>query len=293
MVKFHSLRRLCATLVAGLCVVSLAGCGPQHSYSDTTQVGVVGPRIRIGIPLEQPALSMRAGSTYSGFSIDVAQFVADQLGYAAWQIEWVETPPNTMAQHFVDGSIDIAAGLFVPDSQLDEITQQGDLLLASAYAIDDTSAMVIRHDEARDGQGDITATKDILGKQVCTVSAEDLTQRQWPGMTRVIQQPSVMQCATALMSGMVDAVVAPRIALTGIASNSLEDDISGRNAKVLDEPLDTGAYYMVVKPGATTLQQRVVLGLQQMVKTGKWKQASDTLAQNTGIHVSMPNNLKQ
>lgn len=289
------IHRIVALMLVSLCMLVSTGCASTTEFSDSEHIdtGIIGPRIRIGIPLDQPALSIRAGSTYSGFTVDVAQYVAKQLGYAPWQIEWVEAQPKALEQLFQEGNIDIAAGLFVPDSQLEQIKEQVNILLAGAYARDDESILAIHHQREEEQHQDITVAQDILGKVVCTVSAEDLTKQQWPGMTHVIQQPSVMQCATALMSGMADAVVAPRIALTGIAHTSLEDAVSGRNAQVLTEALDTGAYYMVVKTGANTLQSRIALALEHMVQTGTWQEVTEHVEHSTGVRVGLPQALQQ
>src|SRR5690625_2191308 len=51
-----------------------------------------GDSIRIGIKFDQPGLGYKDGDTFTGFDVDVATYIADQLGYSEDQIEWVEPP---------------------------------------------------------------------------------------------------------------------------------------------------------------------------------------------------------
>src|SRR5699024_8594472 len=50
-----------------------------------------GDSIRIGIKFDQPGLGFKDGDTYTGFDVDVAKYIADKLGYAEGDIEWVES----------------------------------------------------------------------------------------------------------------------------------------------------------------------------------------------------------
>src|SRR5699024_7848847 len=41
-----------------------------------------GDSIRIGIKFDQPGLGYKDGDTFTGFDVDVATYIADQLGYS-------------------------------------------------------------------------------------------------------------------------------------------------------------------------------------------------------------------
>ncbi len=73
-------KTILAAIISVTAVFSLSAC------SDGSSVNTNGPTISIGVKFDQPGVSYKSGSTYSGFDIDVARYVANYLGYASGQI---------------------------------------------------------------------------------------------------------------------------------------------------------------------------------------------------------------
>ena len=69
-------KRALAALCALTCVVSMAGCGSSQSDG----------KIRIGIKFDQPGLGFKKSGTYVGFDVDVAKYIAKDLGYSEDEI---------------------------------------------------------------------------------------------------------------------------------------------------------------------------------------------------------------
>lgn len=62
-------------------MLALSGCGGG------------GHRIVIGTKFDQPGLAVKKpDGSMAGFDVDVATYVAEQLGYSPGDIEWKEAP---------------------------------------------------------------------------------------------------------------------------------------------------------------------------------------------------------
>jgi ABC-type amino acid transport substrate-binding protein len=84
-----SKRILGAIALAVTVPLSLSACGGGDSGGSAASGDK--EKIAIGIKFDQPGLGLKnPDGTYSGFDVDVATFVAEQLGYTPDKIEWKE-----------------------------------------------------------------------------------------------------------------------------------------------------------------------------------------------------------
>ena len=80
------IRVAAAIALAAALPFSVVACGGGDSGGD-------GEGIVIGTKFDQPGLGLKnPDGTMSGFDVDVATFVAKELGYTPEQIEWKESP---------------------------------------------------------------------------------------------------------------------------------------------------------------------------------------------------------
>ncbi|MDT5134246.1 MAG: glutamate transport system substrate-binding protein, partial [Mycobacterium sp.] len=89
-------RRLCLAVAAALLmVISLAGCG-----------GGDNKKVTVGVKFDQPGLGMKnPDGSVTGFDVDVATFVAQQLGYQPDEIEWKEAPSGQRENLIQSGQV--------------------------------------------------------------------------------------------------------------------------------------------------------------------------------------------
>lgn len=101
------------TIGAALCTLALAGvagCGTSIEVSVPGQAD--GPVLSIGVALDEPGMSWYHNGAYSGFSVQVAQYVAKVLGYANKQIVFRNVPLDERAQRLADGTVDLVVGSY-------------------------------------------------------------------------------------------------------------------------------------------------------------------------------------
>ena len=90
-------RAILAMLCALCCVIPLTAC----DRSDGKKV------IRIGIKFDQPGIGFKKSGTYVGFDVDVAKYIARELGYSEDQIVWKESPSKQREAMLQNGDVDI------------------------------------------------------------------------------------------------------------------------------------------------------------------------------------------
>src|SRR5262245_63010943 len=77
-------RAAAAVALAVAVPLALTACGGGSGADD---------RVVIGTKFDQPGMGLKnADGTMSGFDVDVAKYVANELGYSEDEIEWRESP---------------------------------------------------------------------------------------------------------------------------------------------------------------------------------------------------------
>ena len=67
--------------------LTMASCGGGGGAGSTT-----GDTINIGIKYDQPGLGQKVGEDYKGLDVDVARYVAKELGFEGDKVIFKETP---------------------------------------------------------------------------------------------------------------------------------------------------------------------------------------------------------
>ncbi|PJM73138.1 ABC transporter substrate-binding protein [Bifidobacterium primatium] len=266
-----TVRRAAAALLASCMTLTLAGCGQNPlAVSD-----VIGPRIVIGVTFDQPAMGLRKGSGYHGFNVAVAEYVAEKLGYASWQIVWEQAPEDERRSMLDDGDVDMITGMYedaadITAGEKDSATLGYDF--AGPYLADRQDVMVLsRSDDSSDTS--IVSLADLAGHKVCVIEGSETDadlQRRLDGGIRLVRQPGATQCATALLTGMVDAVAAPGSVLAGLA-----DAEGGDRMRLLGLDFAEGGYGIGLRKGSDQLTARIREAIEQMHADGSWDRAYD------------------
>ena len=116
-------RRTRLTVLAAATALVLAGCGggdaeeapaaggDAETGTETEGGGAEGT-ITIGIKFDQPGLGLQDGPDYTGFDVDVARYVAGELGYGEDQIEWLESPSAQRENLLETGQVDMIVATY-------------------------------------------------------------------------------------------------------------------------------------------------------------------------------------
>ena len=246
-------RRALAALAAVACTMSLAACGADESG-----------KIRIGIKFDQPGLGFKKSGTYVGFDVDVAKYVAKKLGYSEDEIVWKEAPSKQREAMLQNGDVDmILATYSITDERKNAVSFAGPYFVAG-------QDLLVRKDDHS-----INGPEDLNGKRLCSVTGSTsaaTVKEKFASEVQLMEQPGYAECATALFSGIVDAVTTDDIILAGLAS------ASRGKLRVVGKPFTQEYYGVGIKKGDTALAKKINAVITEMIKDGSWERA---IADNT------------
>lgn len=260
--------RLATVAVAGLALAGgLAACGDDSGDSAAGDESGADSSdgITIGIKYDQPGLGLKDGEEYTGFDVDVATYIAEQLGYSEDQIEWVQAPSAQRETLIESGQVDmIAATYSITDARKEQVSFAGPYFIAG-------QDLLVRADD-----DSITGPDSLDGKTLCSVtgstSAQNV-QEEVPGVN-LQEFGTYSECVSALASGGVDAVTTDDTILAGFAS---QEEYEGQ-LKVVGSTFSEERYGIGLPLGDTELCEQVTEAINAMIEDGSWETAvSDNL----------------
>lgn len=268
-----SLRRTCVALLAVALPFAAAGCGGGEGGG-----GGGGDKIVIGTKFDQPGLGLKnPDGTMSGFDVDVARYIAKELGFKPEQIEWKEAPSaqrETLIQN--DQVRYIVATYSITDKRKEKISFAGPYLITG-------QSLLVRADDA-----EITGAESLQdNKKLCSVTGSTPAQRikdKYPGV-QLQQYDTYSACVEALRNGAIDAVTTDQVILAGYAAQS------PGSFKIVGEPFSEERYGVGLKLGDTELCTKISDALKKMEADGAWKTAFETNLGPAGVPTPDPPSL--
>lgn len=237
--------------------------------------GNEGNKITIGTKFDQPGLGLKnPDGTMSGFDVDVATYVAGQLGYKPEDIEWKESPSGQRETLIQNDQVKfIAATYSITDSRKEKVDFAGPYLLTG-------QSLLVRADNT-----DITGAESLQNnKKLCSVTGSTPAQRikdKYPGV-QLQQYDTYSACVEALKNGAIDAVTTDEVILAGYAAQS------PGAFKIVGQPFSEEKYGVGLKKGDTELRNKINDALVKMEQDGAWKAAFEKNLGPAGIPVPSP-----
>lgn len=249
-----------------LMATTLAACG------DDGASGVVGKakedkKLVIGIKTDQPGLGLQTAQGFTGFDVDVANYIAKKLGATA---EFKKASSDVREQVIQQGDVDLVIATY---SITDERKQK--VAFAGPYLVTGQDILV------KAGNTDITGVDSLKEKTVCGASGSSSPARlaekfggtkdvanDW-GKKHLKLLNGYGACLPLLESGDVDAVSTDATILAGFAAQS-----PGK-FKIVGQPFSEEKYGVGIKLDDKDGRTAVNDALDAMFKDGSWKAAVD------------------
>jgi glutamate transport system substrate-binding protein len=265
-----SIRFLGAAVLAAALPLTVTACGGGGGGG-----GEKGNNIVIGTKFDQPGLGLRnPDGSMSGFDVDVAKFVAKELGYTEDQIEWKESPSGQRENLIANDQVSyIVATYSITDARKEKVDFAGPYLITG-------QSLLVRADTT-----DITGAESLAdNKKLCSVSGSTPAQRikdKYPGV-QLQQYDTYSACVEALKNGAIDAVTTDEVILAGYAAQS------PGVFKVVGKPFSEEKYGIGLKKGDTDMRTKINDALAKMDKDGAWKAAFEKNLGPAGIPTPPP-----
>jgi glutamate transport system substrate-binding protein len=242
-----SSRRIGAFLVAITLPLTATACGSGEGGSGD------GGKIVVGTKFDQPGLGLKKpDGTMTGFDVDVARYVAKELGYSEDQI---------------------VATYSITDKRKEKVD------FAGPYLLTGQSLLVTA------GNTDITGPESLQdNKKLCSVTGSTPAQRikdKYPGV-QLQQYDTYSACVEALKNGAIDAVTTDEVILAGYAAQS------PGTFKIVGKPFSEERLGIGLKKDDAELRAKINDALEKMEKDGAWRAAFEKNLGPAGITAPEP-----
>ena len=244
-------------------LLALSGCGGD------------GKKLTIGTKFDQPGLAMKKpDGTLAGFDVDVATYVARQLGYRPQDIEWKEAPSGQRENLIQNGQVDfIVATYSITDARKQKVAFAGPYLVTG-------QSLLVRADNT-----EITGIESLQNhKKLCSVSGSTPAQRikdRYPSV-QLQQYDTYSACLEAVQTGAIDALSTDEVILAGYAAQ-----MPGA-FKLVGKPFSVEHYGIGLAKGNNELRKQVNDAIVKMQQTGEWKAAFDRNLGPAGLRAPPP-----
>jgi glutamate transport system substrate-binding protein len=254
-------KRILAIGAGLLLALPLAACGGD---AETGGEPGDGGKVVVGVKFDQPGLGLKEGDNYTGFDVEVAKYVAKELGYT--DVEFKESPSaqrETLIQS--DQVKMIFATYSITDDRKQKISFGGPYFIAG-------QDLLVKADNT-----DITGPDSLNGKKLCSVTGSTSAKKikdNYASGVQLQEFDTYSKCVEALSAGSIDAVTTDNVILAGFAA---QPQYQGK-LKVVGKPFSEEKYGVGIKKGDTELCGKINAALEKMVSDGAWEKAiADTV----------------
>ena len=249
-----------------LAVFPLAACGGDSGSGGEAGSG---GKVVIGIKYDQPGLGLKAGDAYTGFDVQVAEYVAKELGYT--DVEFKEAPSAQRETLIQSGQVKmIFATYSITDDRKQKVSFAGPYFIAG-------QDLLVKADNT-----DITGPDSLNGKKLCSVTGSTSAKKikdNYSSGVQLQEFDTYSKCVEALNAGQIDAVTTDNVILAGFAA---QPQYQGK-LKVVGKPFSEERYGVGITKGDTDLCGKINAALEKMESDGSWQKALDDTVGPSGF----------
>ena len=271
-----ALALLRALAVACSAALVLASC----STGDATTVAGKAEssnELTIAVAYDQPGLGVRRmDGTYRGFDVDVALYVAKELGVEQSRVKFTEATPSERESLLTSGAVDLVVSSYsITDKRKEVIDFVGPYFLAGQ------DLLVRLTDERITGPESLNSGNLKLCSVTNTTSAQ-YVKDQFAQSVQLKQYPNFSDCVTALLAEQVDAMTTDDVILAGYAAQNPE------LLRVVNKPFSKEEYGIGLRKGDPTSKAKVTAAVRKMIDTGEWRKSLEANVGDSGYAIPEP-----
>ncbi|MGW4423969.1 glutamate ABC transporter substrate-binding protein [Streptosporangium sp. NPDC004631] len=243
-----------------------------------TACGGGGDTFVVGIKIDQPGLGQKQpDGSFKGFDVDVAKYVAKELGYKDDQIEFKEASSANRESFIQQGQVNaVIATYSITDDRKKKVGFAGPYLITG-------QDILTRADDTT-----INGVEDLKTKKVCGAQGSSSPKRlvekfgeAWKGQY-LTEQQVYGACLPLLENKQVDAISTDATILAGFATRS-----PGK-FRLVGKPFSEEKYGIGVKLEDKELREKINKAVEKMFADGSWKKAVDANFGEFGTFFTTP-----
>lgn len=228
-------------------------------------------KLIVGIKFDQPGLALKKpDGSFAGFDVDVAKYVAKELGVDAGKIEFKESKSAEREGLIERGEVDfIVATYSITDTRKKKVDFAGPYFIAH-------QDLLVKKDST------ITGPEGLGGKILCSVAGSTSAQKvkdKYAKDAALQEFNTYSECVEALKTGTVEAVTTDDVILAGFAAQSPGE------FKLVGKGFSDEKYGIGLKKGDTAGQAAINTAIKKMIADGSWKKALESTVGPSGYKI--------
>lgn len=233
-------------------------------------------KLTVGIKFDQPGLGLKKpDGSYAGFDVDVANYIAKELGVPETGVEFKEAQSAERENLIEKGEVDIIVATYsITDTRKEKVDFGGPYFVAH-------QDLLVRSDTT-----DITGPESLnSNKKLCSVKGSTPAQKVKDTYAKDVQLREFgkySDCITALTNKTVDAVTTDDVILAGYAAQS-----PGK-LKLVGKGFSDEKYGVGLRKGDTAGVNAVNAAIKKMIDDGSWAKSLQANVGPSGYTIPAP-----
>jgi glutamate transport system substrate-binding protein len=273
-------RTRAAVLVAAL-TVSLTACGgDSEKYNSVVEKASKEKKLTVGVKSDQPGVGLRKpDGSYEGIDIDVAKYIAKELGVEEKNITFKETVSQNREPFIEQGQVDfVVASYSITDARKQKVSFAGPYFVAGQDLL------------VRTGEKAITGPEALNGKKLCSAAGSTSAQNvkdKFAKQAQLLQERNYSACVDRVLGGTLDALTTDNVILAGYAAQH-----PGK-LRLVGKPFSTEKYGVGLKKDDKQGRDAINTAIEKMFNDGSWKATLDRYVGPAGFAVPAPPQLER
>ncbi|MBB6351353.1 glutamate ABC transporter substrate-binding protein [Nonomuraea muscovyensis] len=249
--------------VFAMVALTATACGSgEETYASIVDKAKNDKKLVIGVKADQPGLGLRTpDGSFSGFDVEVAKYVAKELGVEAKDITFKETVSANREAFLQQGQVDMVVATYsINDARKQKVSFAGPYFVAG-------QDLLVRADDTK-----LTGPEALNGKKLCSVAGSTPAQKVKESYAKEVQlqeERTYSACVDRVLGGQLDAITTDNVILAGYAAQH------GGKLKVVGKAFSTEKYGIGLKKDDKQGRDAVNNALEKMFTDGSWKKALD------------------
>jgi glutamate transport system substrate-binding protein len=271
------------SLYATFAVLALAvtACGGgQETYTSVVDKAKNDKKLVIGVKVDQPGLGLRTpDGTFTGFDIEVAKYVAKELGVQPADITFKETVSANREAFLEQGQVDMVVATYsITDARKQKVSFAGPYFVAG-------QDLLVRAAETA-----LTGPEALNGKKLCSVAGSTPAQKvksEYAKEVQLQEERTYSACVDRVLGGQLDALTTDNVILAGYAAQH-----PGK-LRLVGKPFSTEKYGVGLKKDDKQGRDAINTAIEKMFNDGSWKATLDRYVGPAGFAVPAPPQLER